>query len=468
MEWLNAISLGRQHRAQDQAAQDQRRLGELTGQVFTATPEGRGSVLSEIARIDPGSAMQMRSGFMREDQNAEEATRGRLVNMAKMLAAAPEPMRGGLYTQMLPGLRQMGLQAPDVWTPDLMGVVQSLAGVSGEQHRPMVVAPGSALVGPDGQVVFQNAFKPEAPDNGTLVDVPVEGGTQKAVWRGGQLFTLDGQPFMRGGAPSQPAQPNNLQITPTGEAPMPDDPAVMAQIVEGMRSGRPFNVSVPPSGAPTMAQPPSAPSRPGFTPAPAQPRMASQQELAQLGYAPTDLVEIQPTGVPRPIRVGTQDPQEKARQEAIAKDLPKLAQARAAIKRYIDLVKQYGTEQWPGATKSQLQAAYGSARDAIRVVGNTGTLNIGELPFLEERLSPAANDLAWLGGNKSAGSIIAQGNENIRAIDEGEALIRGITYEQLMAERNGEGIPAAPPASPPPAADDDVSDLMKIYGTQRR
>lgn len=134
MEWLNAISLGRQHRAQDQATQDQRRLGELTGQVFTATPEGRGSVLSEIARIDPGSAMQMRSGFMREDQDAEEAKRGRLVNMAKMLAAAPEPMRGGLYSQMLPGLRQMGLQAPDVWQPELMGVVQSLAGA--DQNAP--------------------------------------------------------------------------------------------------------------------------------------------------------------------------------------------------------------------------------------------------------------------------------------------------------------------------------------------
>ena len=128
MSWMNALSLGRQHAQEDRAIADQQRLGKLSAAALTASPDGRNKILGQVAAIDPNAAFGMRETFQREDAGVEEATRGRLVNMAKMLAAAPEPMRGGLYSQMVPGLRQMGLQAPDTWSPELMGVVQSLAG----------------------------------------------------------------------------------------------------------------------------------------------------------------------------------------------------------------------------------------------------------------------------------------------------------------------------------------------------
>lgn len=126
--WLAGISAGRQHRMQDEAIAKQNRLGQLAGQAFGAAPEQRGGILSQVAEVDPNAAFAMQDRFAREDQSAEQAKHARLTNMAKMLAAAPEPMRGGLYAQMVPSLRGMGLQAPDAWDDSLMGVVQSLAG----------------------------------------------------------------------------------------------------------------------------------------------------------------------------------------------------------------------------------------------------------------------------------------------------------------------------------------------------
>lgn len=179
--------------------------------------------------------------------------------------------------------------------------------------------------------------------------------------------------------------------------------------------------------------------------------MIGPDQARQFGLPPGNYW-IDESGKPSPIQApqaAPKTPEEQAKAEAIAKDLPKLAQARAAIQRYRDLVATHGTEQLPGflgGNKAQLDAAYGSARDAIRVVGNTGTLNIGELPFLEERLSPATNYLAVLGGNKSGGQILDQADENIRSIDEAEALIRGVPLAELYPEKYGNKTAPAQPA----------------------
>jgi hypothetical protein len=151
------------------------------------------------------------------------------------------------------------------------------------------------------------------------------------------------------------------------------------------------------------------------------------------------------------VQAAPKPPEQVARDEAMVKEVPGLQDARNAFMRYRNLVEQYGTEQLPGflgGNKAQLQAAYGTARDAIRVLGNTGTLNIGELPFLEERLAPATNYLGALGGNMTGSAIISQIDENLRFLDEKEARIRGMSYEEFVASRNGTpAAPAQPPSS---------------------
>lgn len=166
-------------------------------------------------------------------------------------------------------------------------------------------------------------------------------------------------------------------------------------------------------------------------------RMIGPQEAQAMGLAPGNYW-IDRAGRPSPIQApqaAPKSPEEQARAEALAKDVPSLQDARNAFNRYRELVAQYGTEQMPGEAKSQLQAAYGTARDAIRVLGNTGTLNVGELPFLEERMAPAASTLGVFGGNATADQILAQIDENARFLDEKEARIRGMSYEDFVASR---------------------------------
>ena len=139
--------------------------------------------------------------------------------------------------------------------------------------------------------------------------------------------------------------------------------------------------------------------------------MIGPDQARQFGLPPGNYW-IDESGKPSPIQApqaAPKTPEEQARAEALAKDVPTLQDARNAFQRYRDLVKEYGTEQLPGilgGNKAQLASAYGTARDAIRVLGNTGTLNMGELPFLEERLAPATSILGAIGGNATGSQIL--------------------------------------------------------------
>lgn len=245
MSWMNALSLGRQHAQEDRAIADQQRLGKLSAAALTASPEGRNKVLGQVAALDPNAAFGMRETFQREDANAEERTRGQLVFMAKTLAAAPEPMRGGLYSQMVEPLRRMGVQAPDVWQPELMGVVQSLAGADqgGAQSAQRAYVEWMAQQLPEdrrGEYMLTQAGllpKMENPSYSVQRIDRADGtvGFQQVPTRGGRVLG------------AQPAPPSSLQINP-GDAPMPS-PQAMEAIMAGVRSGRPFSVAVAPDGA---------------------------------------------------------------------------------------------------------------------------------------------------------------------------------------------------------------------------
>lgn len=113
---------------------------------------------------------------------------------------------------------------------------------------------------------------------------------------------------------------------------------------------------------------------------------------------------------------GPADPETIATRQQVAsaaKQEPGINDALAAFQNMRNLVAEHGTEQLPfGENKAKMKAAYGAARDAIRVLSNSGVLNVGELPYLEERLN---DPTAWT--SLRAGPILSQIDENVAMLE---------------------------------------------------
>ena len=294
---------------QGRARTARNRLAELSSAALSAPVEQRGQFASQIAAIDPDAGFSFEQGIQRQQQAMQAESERKIGNMAKLLSAAPAEARGNLWSRIRPGLQQMGYEAPEAWNDSLLPVVQNLGGVSREDSRPTVVAPGSVLAGPDGRVLFRNEFKPEAPDRGQIVNVPVPGGTQAMVWRNGQLEPL---PF--GGAASPPAQsalPTSYEVTPVPGVIQPGEEAAFGEAMRrAMTEGGTFTMGA--DGRPQqvgrpgvdMSSPGASPpaGRPGFRPY-SEERLATPDEKRLYGYAESDIVAIDANGLPKPIRV---------------------------------------------------------------------------------------------------------------------------------------------------------------------
>jgi len=459
--------MGRERRLQDEALAKQSQLGRLVGESLTAPVTARDSYLGQIAGLDPNAALTLSTRFQGEAQAQREAEQARVQNMARLFAVAPAQSRATMWGQIRPALQGMGFEAPEAWDEGLMPVVQQLGGVTGESFRPMVVAPGSALVGPDGRVVFQN---PGREDPGTLVDVPVVRngvrGTEKRIWRGGQLLPLD-QAVGGGSAPQTP-QPSAQPVMD----------AVLAQANEMARRGVPDadieryiasaaqqgGVQVTPTqaqldanaqrtiqsqtfGAPApMPAPAAAPATDsvGFDPGPAQPRMATPQELAQFGYAPGDLVEIQPTGVPRPIRA-TEAPGAKAPSAETANRVSLYDNAlRAAIEWRSLVVSPDGSFNDIAARMPQAKALLTQALRAKLRAESGASISAEEISGETDR---------YMGGLFSSDST---------AVQKATALVDDLTNQRVALDPSGMIRPAIPAALPQQPASQPSSGGIRI------
>lgn len=105
-----------------------------------------------------------------------------------------------------------------------------------------------------------------------------------------------------------------------------------------------------------------------------------------------------------PIRGGPADPSNpqalaKLERERLKKMQP-LDDALAAYDELERQVTEVGTEHMPFTdSRASLLAAYTNARDANRVLSGTGVLNVGELPFLEQKLSDPTSYFTLSGSN---------------------------------------------------------------------
>jgi len=215
------------------------RFRALAGQAFGAqSPAERQQAISQAAAVDPQGAMQLGQSL----GTFEEYRKQRLGIMASALTNSPEQLRPLIYRSMVPELRQLGLQPPDEYTPEIDAVAQQLAAVlTGQGGTPaqlryfqamtqgmspddverarrvalgIEARPTSAgmsmqkIVGPDGReyaVVFD-------PRTGQPRSVSME-----------ELFENLGAPPFAGapsGAPAQPADaPPSPPTTPTTPTP---------------------------------------------------------------------------------------------------------------------------------------------------------------------------------------------------------------------------------------------------------
>ena len=102
------------------------RFRALAGQAFGAqSPAERQQAISQAAAVDPQGAMQLGQSL----GTFEEYRKQRLGIMASALTNSPEQLRPLIYRSMVPELRQLGLQPPDEYTPEIDALAQQLAAV---------------------------------------------------------------------------------------------------------------------------------------------------------------------------------------------------------------------------------------------------------------------------------------------------------------------------------------------------
>lgn len=282
--WFNAMQLGRQHRLQNEQYARENQLRKLTGMAYASQdPNEQRALVAKAAGTDPAAGAQLQEG-LNADQDRQRTT---LVNMARLLTQTPREGRAGLYERIRPDLAQLGItnvpatydENPQLIDQTAQGIVSSAMGTQQQSLTPSLQ---SLMWQRNNGYLDENQFR-------TALDVlnrteaaavapgysPVDRWNPETQQMERVLIQTKGyNPGASGYAPEppqgrpqpmQPGRPSSIQITPTGEAQMPNDPALMQRIIQGINSGQPFDIAdnggrQPPQAASPNVVGPSAPS----------------------------------------------------------------------------------------------------------------------------------------------------------------------------------------------------------------
>lgn len=103
--YMRGNELGQQQRIRREGEQRRNRLAELAGLAYGAAPDQRAGFVQQAVATDPAAGFQLGQSL----QTDEDSRTRSLVNMSRLLTAAPEAHRPGIYQQMMPSLQRLGL-----------------------------------------------------------------------------------------------------------------------------------------------------------------------------------------------------------------------------------------------------------------------------------------------------------------------------------------------------------------------
>lgn len=101
----------------------QNKLAQLASQAYSTPADQQSQLLGQMAAIDPRAAQSQQQQF----ESAEDRRNKTLANMSNLLVNAPEQARPGLYQQMLPTLKQFGVDAPAAYDANTAPVIDQTA-----------------------------------------------------------------------------------------------------------------------------------------------------------------------------------------------------------------------------------------------------------------------------------------------------------------------------------------------------
>lgn len=320
---------------------EQNRLGQLYQQGLSAPTSDRRGIVGQMAAVNPQAAMQAQKSFA----DLDESDMKEVGRMAYLLEAAPDEQKAAIYeSQIVPRMRQSGLMdVPPTYDPKFAPMLQRIASVyggagqSGRVQSTYVDAMGNRIaIMADGstQALGQNA------PNNQIIDT---GNGFYGVNKG----NLNAAPVMVGGQQQLAMPPGSRQISnfqatshndatgesiPLDQLPQDEQQAAMQAILTGQ------TVTLPPSGQQLRS-----------TPKPADPgRMArtlTPEEIAQRGYRPGSIVQVDGLGNERVVQQPTQAAQSMSAAErknilAAKAKVPQLQNAIRGLDRIDAALKQ--------------------------------------------------------------------------------------------------------------------------------
>jgi hypothetical protein len=167
MASIYEMMMGANKSFQDGRAQGQQQhLGQLYSQALTAPQDQRTPLLAQMAQVSPDAAVGAQRSLADGDETAIKSTMQALSMATAAWKAGNKDMAQGFYTQAAPHLASLAggkPLPPQMDDAAAQAFEKILASASGNQQQLSPHVIGNALVGPDGQVLYQGEQAAKAP-----------------------------------------------------------------------------------------------------------------------------------------------------------------------------------------------------------------------------------------------------------------------------------------------------------------
>lgn len=463
--FMDALTGGYSFGQQIKQQRDQTQLKGLAALAYGMPRDQRQGHLSELAKLSPEFAQAQQKNWNAEDDRDQQE----LIGYARFIKNAPPEQQQAAYTNyVLPKLRARGMQAPD-WTQDtqdtILKTVNALTQYDGEGGggEQFTLGPGSKRFGPNGEVIAEVPFAPPRPQIYTDADgnvhwltpptfngngAPAPGQPKVTAPSGSTLFKgPDGMPISIGDdldpqtRDSILQNPNEWSAVPDGgSATLPSVDRAPAEYYGAPSAGAGGSTIIPGVRGPRKQD-----NRDQFvqlTPDEVQRAGLPRGTVAQRNLS-TGAIDVVNKPDARP-GTGGVVPLSAGEAAAVRKQFKETKDAYSMFKAFDTALAEIPNDPrllLDGAAKGRLGTAYNNARASLRILYNTGVLQPGELPMLENALRDPTSFSA-VTDPRTRAQIDAQLDELYRVIERNidtqvesyPQLFNGDVYRQRKAE----------------------------------